>query len=295
MDTLVTIDLGGSPEVPANQEMVGRAFAWFHAVEAACSRFDADSEVMRLTARIGTPQPVSALLFETVRFAVAMARMSAGAFDPTIGTLMEKRGFNRNYRTGARMASTISPVKGKGYRDIDLDDANRTITLNRPLVLDLGAVAKGLAIDLAARELEGIPNFAIDAGGDLLVRGRNDRGEPWRVAIRHPEQPTAHWGVIAVTDSAVCTSGSYARRGIGRGHHLVDPRSGESPDDPLSVTVVAPTAMLADGLSTAAFITGCADGLRLIGEHGAEGLLLPRASPPAMTRGFHRLIDGGSS
>ena len=74
------------------------------------------------------------------------------------------------------------------YRDVALDPAGRTITLRRPLLLDLGAVAKGLAIDLAARELSPLNDFAIDAGGDLCVAGYNAAGQPWSIGIRHPRE-----------------------------------------------------------------------------------------------------------
>ena len=132
---------------------------------------------MQLAAQVGVPVPVSAILFEAVQFALAVAEESGGAFDPTVGYAMETRGFNREYRTGQTIRTDLEPAGPVSYRDVRLDPDRKTITLLRPLILDLGAVAKGLAIDLAARELRPFENFAIDAGGDLYLGGCNPNGE----------------------------------------------------------------------------------------------------------------------
>ena len=174
------------------------------------------------------------------------------------------------------------------YRDIRIDPKQRTISLDRPVVIDLGALGKGLAIDLAARALAGTGGYAIDAGGDLYVRGRNERGGPWRVGVRNPQAPGEILEVLNVTDAAVCTSAGYARvspttRSV---HHLIDPRTGRSSDGVASVTVIAPTALLADGLATAAFVLGPSAGQRLLERHGVEGLILSGTLERTATPGF---------
>src|SRR5262249_11484041 len=148
------------------------------------------------------------------------------------------------------------------YRDVEPDDDTKTITLHRPLLLDLGAVAKGLAIDVAARELQPFENFAIDAGGDLYFGGHNADGRNWTVGIRHPRGD----GIIdcfQVSDVAVCTSGDYERTSAA-GHHLLDPRTGTEASLVASVTTIAPSAMLADTFATAAFVLGPTDGVELL-------------------------------
>ena len=290
MDTVVSIDVVGHPSPSVEREAIERAFGWFSAVESACSRFDTRSELMRLCATVGRPVRVSPILFETMRFAIAVARLSGGAFDPTIGGLMEARGYDRNFRTGLRVASVVPALPRPTYRDIQVDETERTITLHRPLVIDLGAVAKGLAIDLAARELADAGSFAIDAGGDIYVRGHRQDGSPWRVGVRHPTQPESVWCIIQPQDAAVCTSAGYARPIDPIEHHLLDPHSGRSPRELLSTTVVAPSALLADALSTAAFILGRERGLRLLTQQGVDGLTLDRRMNPAMTSGFRRMV-----
>lgn len=273
MDTFITIQVPRGPATAGCAECVERAIDWFRQVEARCSRFDPASEVMRLVTRPGIPTVVSPILYEALAFALAVARASDGAFDPTVGHALERRGFNRHYQTGETIDTPIAADGRVSYRDVALETARRTVTLRRPLVLDLGAVAKGLAIDLAARELAPCGNYAIDAGGDLYLQGRNAAGEPWRVGLRHPRRDDALLATLRVSGAAVCTSGDYERRGAG-GHHLLDPRSGRPAGAVAGVTVVAPTAMVADALATAAFVLGPRRGLGLLERQGVEGLIV---------------------
>lgn len=261
MGTVVSI------EVDASVPVVERAFQWFRQVEAACSRFDPASELRQIIP--GVPHPASPILFEAVRFALLVAEETGGAFDPTVGGAMVARGFNRHYLTRATCgASDASDVS---YRDVELDTRRGTILLKRPLTLDLGAVAKGLAVDAAARELQSFRNFAIDAGGDLYFGGQNARGQRWCAGVRHPRDPGGFIERISVSDCAVCTSGDYER-----GAHILDPRRGQVAGGVASATVVAPGAMLADALATAAFVLGAEEGISLLARMGVEGLIVTR-------------------
>jgi len=332
MGTIVTIHL--VPDSHNGQAAIDRAFAWFREVESVCSRFDPNSELMRLCATVTQPVAASPILFEAVRFALTVAEDTGGAFDPTVGARMAARGFNQDYRTLAADAPRAeertstepaalergSDVRSAGlqpcpsgrpeglryasYRDVVLDAAARTITLTRPLTLDLGAVAKGLAVDAAARELQPYTDFAIDAGGDLYLGGRNPSGAAWSVGIRHPRRDGELIDSLRVSDRAVCTSGDYERPVPSddldtrhnlvasafrrKEHHILDPRTGTSPTAAASVTVVAPTAMLADALATAVFVLGPADGIRLLERHGVGGLILTPALERFETAGLRR-------
>lgn len=280
MGTFVTIEVVGhaadSQEEILRKQAAGRAFAWFYRIEECCTRFDAQSEVMQLSAQGGVPVPVSTLLYEVVQFALAVAEESGGAFDPTVGHAMETRGFNRNYRTGEGIRTPLDSEGPVSYRDVRLDPHRRTITLLRPLIFDLGAIAKGLAIDLAARELRPFQNFAIDAGGDLYLGGCNGKGNPWSIGIRHPRRENELIDSLRVSDQAVCTSGDYERKSSREehGHHIIDPRTGSSSPAVASVTVVAPAAILADAIATAAFVLGPEEGVRLFDRLGVDGLIV---------------------
>jgi FAD:protein FMN transferase len=295
MGTVVTIhvvDNAGHDQDPdqaaQREQAVERAFEWFYRVEECCTRFEPHSEVMQLVAQVGAPVRVSAILYQAVQFALAVAKESDGAFDPTVGYAMEARGFNREYRTGKTIRTSLNGARSASYQDVCLDPERHTITLLRPLILDLGSVAKGLAIDLAARELRHFQNFAIYAGGDLYLGGCNPDGERWSIGIRHPRRNKELIDSIRVSDRAVCTSGDYERRSSGDDgdHHILDPRTAASANAAASVTVVAPAAMLADALATAAFVLGPADGIELFNRFGVDGLIITPTLEHHATRGM---------
>ena len=290
MDTPVVIELS-APEhdEEALAERTDRAFDWFAEVERRCSRFDEASELRSLSRRIGEPISVSTLLFSALELALEVAHLTGGALDPAVGRAMEQSGFNTNYLTGEQVTSPLSADSSGTYRDILLDDDSHTVTLLRPLSLDLGAVAKGLAIDLAARELSGLPGFVINAGGDILAGGLNPDGEPWRIGIRHPRRHAELLTSLRVTNVAVCTSGDYERpQAAGDGHHILDPVSGRSAGTAISVTVVAPTAIVADALSTAVFVLGPDAGVDLLNRQGVDGLIVGPDLNVVATAGMER-------
>jgi FAD:protein FMN transferase len=290
MGTLVTIEVvsraEGGWDARAADACVDRAFGWFHTVEACCSRFDSRSELMTLTGQVGVAVPVSAMLFEAVQFALAVAEETGGAFDPTVGAAMERRGFNREHRTHEIVSSGVDDAPDVSYRDVILDPGRKTIALGRPLVLDLGAVAKGLAVDMAARELQPLENFAVDAGGDLYLAGVNAAAEPWRVGIRHPRVEKAVIDVVHVSGRAVGTSGDYERRAADDSGHILDPRTRKPAHGVASVTVIADAAMLADAAATAAFVLGPEEGVRLFERLGVDGLVISSTLERFATRGM---------
>ena len=286
MDTFVTIQIAGHTEASVADAAIERAFGWFHDVESCCSRFSHTSELSALTHRVGDDVPVSTMLFEALRFALALADETAGAFDPTVGRRMEALGFNREYRTGRVVDTRSGGEELSSYRDVHVDPVRQVVRLDRPVVLDLGAVAKGLAIDLAARELARFKHYAIDAGGDLYLAGHNPGGDPWEVGIHDPRVEGRLLDVLHISDRAVCTSGDYERRRPdGRAHHILDPRSNLASENSASVTVVGPSAMLADGLATAAFVLGPQDGIGLLERHGVAGLIISPTLERYVTRG----------
>jgi thiamine biosynthesis lipoprotein len=293
MDTLVSLTVRADASEDVVAARMERAFGWFDEMERICSRFDPESEVMHLVAQTGVPVAVSPILFTLIAFALEVARVSEGAFDPTVGALLERRGFNRNYRTGIAIDSAIAPAVRPTWRDVALDPIERTITLHAQLILDLGAVAKGFAIDLAARELDIFVHYAVEAGGDLMLKGENADGEPWLIGVRHPRVDDDMIARLAVSNAAVCTSGDYERRDPAAtgGHHMIIPDSGISPTAVASVTVIAPTAMAADALSTAAFVLGPERGRDFLTTQGVEGMLISPTLERFLTPGFERYLQ----
>src|SRR5206468_12517149 len=124
--------------------------------------------------------------------------------------------------------------------------------------------------------------FVVDAGGDLCLSGHNANDEPWSVGIRHPRDGHGLVETLRVSDIAVCTSGDYQRRALPRDsdgaydvdYHIVDPRIAASPRETASVTVLAPSAMVADALATTAFVLGPRDGIAFLECQGVSGLII---------------------
>ena len=289
MDTLVSFVVVHRQREDDCQPAMTRAFERFAEVERACSRFDSASELGRLSGTVGVPVAVSELLYEAIACARDVAATTGGAFDPTVGHAMEELGFNRNYRSGEVVLHERASGFGS-YRDLELDPLQRTVLLRRPVVLDLGAVAKGLAIDLAAVELSRFGHFAIDAGGDLYLHGLNPEGRPWPVAVRDPRRHEEARETLELSGLAVCTSGDYERPGRDGNHHIVVPGTSSSAVSAVSATVVAPTAMRADALATAAFVLGPTAGVRMLQAQCVEGLVIDSALQSSTTPGWPTLL-----
>lgn len=145
-----------------------------------------------------------------------------------------------------------------GYFDIRaryLPASARTWDADRfPEAIDPSGLVKGWSVERAARilDLAGAQNYSINAGGDIRVKGRPEESEPfWRIGIQHPLMTDKVAAVVAATNTAIATSGTYAR-----GQHIVDPHTGKAPTGVLSVTIVGADLATADAFATAAFAMG---------------------------------------
>ncbi len=189
-------------------------------------------------------------------FARGVWEASGGAFDPTVGKLKILWGFNRKPHLPSP-SQIKQALKFVGFGKVKFLHGRLK---EAGYVLDLSSFAKGYAVDRAWEILQrnGVRSALLDAGGDIRVLGRKPDGSPWRIGIKNPTGP----GIIKVVElenSAVATSGDYenyfVKNGI-RYHHLLDPRTGYPARWFHSVSVVAPTCILADALSTAIFVAG---------------------------------------
>ena len=276
MGTVATLRVVGDRTETEMRAAIETAVGVMRGVETTLTRFDDESALRRLCRTPGELVPVHPMLFHALKVAVELATMTDGVFDPTVAPHMEALGFTRHYLTGEDVRSGISPGSPVSFRDITLVDDGGQVRLERPMALDVDAVAKGLALDLAARSLSGWDGFLVDAGGDISVAGVDPEGMPWRVGIEDPKDPARLFCRLRLSAGAVCTSGSARRRSpvSPQAHHLVDARSGRPVDGLLSCTVVGPQAMMADAVSTAAFLLGPERAIGFIEQAGLEGLCL---------------------
>ena len=187
----------------------------------------------------------------------------------TVGPLIKVWGFfdkTPHVPTPAELEA-VRPVVG--YANVQLDEAARTVRFTRPGVeIDLGGIAKGFAVELAAGALKrrGLSGF-IDAGGNQYLVGRPVGKQAWEVGIQDPDTPGRLLGVVRAPEGSVSTSGGYHNffEVDGKRYgHILDPRTLRPAEASLSVTVIARDATMADGLSKPAFILGPKAGLALV-------------------------------
>jgi thiamine biosynthesis lipoprotein ApbE len=238
------------------------------ALDLACSRFRADSELVLAERKAGTAVPVSEMLADAVAVALDAAEVTGGDLDPTVASQMAALGYDRDFGLVAldgppvRLTVRVRP----SWRDIRLDRRSRRLTVPPGVRLDLGATAKARAADRAAARLAchlgcGV---LVGLGGDIAVGGESPEGG-WRIRVQdvtgHPDDPPSGPSqMIAITGGGMSTSGIAARhwrRGGVLLHHILDPRTG-LPAKPVwrTVTAVAGTAVAANIASTAAIIRG---------------------------------------
>lgn len=241
------------------------AFAAIRAVEAAASLFRADSALARLN-RDGILRDPDPLLVTQLRFALDLAQASGGVFDPTVQPLWTL--WAGAAAAGRRPAAEeVRRALGLvGWRGIEI--AADAIRLARPgMGVTLNGLVQGFAADrvMAALAAAGIAHAFVDTG-EFGARGRHADGSPWRLGLAEPRPPHALAAVIEPFTGFASTSGDDATSFSAdhKDHHIFDPRTGFSPAALSSVTVTAPSGLLADGLSTAAFVLGAEAGAALV-------------------------------
>jgi thiamine biosynthesis lipoprotein len=250
-----------------------KAIAEIKRVEALMTTWKPDAELSRVNTAAGkSPVAVSPETFAIVKEAIHASQISEGTFDITFESLHGLWKFDQDLDphppTDAQIQALLPNV---GYQHVRLDPAARTVYLDRTgTKISLGGIAKGYAVDRAASVLdhEGLTAFYVQAGGDLFTRGRKPDGSDWSAGIRDPRGPTGqYFAMLPVSDHAFSTAGDYERSYVTGGrryHHIIDPHTGKPATACRSVTIWAPTALLADEIDDAVFILGPEKGLRLV-------------------------------
>jgi FAD:protein FMN transferase len=289
--------------VPGASEVATRALDLVDDLESQLTVYRDDSEVARINAEAHLgPMPVEPGLFDLLARAVALWRDTQGAYDVTSGALSLAWGFTKGPRRVPSPADLAEARSRTGSQHLRLDHATRTVAFDRPgVVINLGSIGKGYAIDRAAGVARDhwFPTPALIHGGrsSLYALGSppDQFGGRWCIAVRNPLDPETPVGTFRVRNRGMGTSGSVFQRFEEGGRvygHLIDPRTGEPPEDgPLSVSVLAPTAAEADALSTAFYLLGPDAAAEYVDAHPEIGVLfLLRGDDPSrpvvLTRGL---------
>jgi len=274
-------------------------------VVAQMSTWDAASDLSRFNrAPAGTWHVLPEEFFAVLSYALSVAEVSGGAYDPTIGPLVNLWGFGPNpARTTEPAAADLDAARARcGWRQMLLESEERRAFQPGGLYVDLSAVAKGFGVDQGARYLQriGVANFLIEVGGELRGEGTKPDGTPWWVALERPPS-----GALAPTETvaalhglSIATSGDYRKFAEIDGRHLshtIDPRTGRPVSGkPASVTVLHAECMCADALSTAVTVLGADEGMRFAERHNLAALCLTRAGQgfeESMTPDFAAMLS----
>ena len=272
------------------------------AVNARMSTYLETSELSRFNNSDSTDwQEASAELVKVLQNALRIGELSDGAFDVTVGPLVNLWGFGPRASDAAIPSdAAIQEALGKvGYRSLHVRSEPPAIKKDRgDLYVDLSSIAKGYAVDTVADYLDtvGLENYLVEVGGEIRARGHNASGLAWRIGIERPAPGTrAVHTVVNLHDVAVATSGDYRNYFEKAGHrysHAFDPRTGRPvTHDLASVTVISGTAMHADGMATTLMILGPDAGYQLAEREALAALFVVRVedrfvdrSTPAFAR-----------
>jgi len=268
MDTTVTVSVLSSDESAA-QASIEKAFERIEYVDRLMNNYDNDSELSTLNEQ-GYLNNSNPDILYVVNRSDHYSASSQGAFDISILPILElwksKYSPGGTYQdpTPEEINETLELVN---YSAISVEDSNITLE-NEGMMITLGGVAKGYAVDLAIESLQedGVESGFVNAGGDGRYIGHKPDGSPWKVGLQNPDRAGEAVVVMNMEDMAVATSGNYERyfNDAARVSHISDPRTGYPSQDLISATVIAETAMDSDAFATAVFVMGEEDGLEMI-------------------------------
>ncbi|MEZ5385388.1 MAG: FAD:protein FMN transferase [Prosthecobacter sp.] len=272
----VTMTVLHADEHTANAAL-DAAFAELERIESVMSLYRAESQISRLN-REGVLETPDAALVEVLRFAADVAEKSGGAFDVTVQPLWKLKGMKPD-------AVKLALVD---WRKVEIDD--KRIKLAPGMAITLNGIAQGFATDAAMRVMRahGVEHALIDAG-EFSAHGNNMENAPWHIGIQHPRERDAFAALTRLENRCLATSGDYetAFSDDFSRHHILDPRTGDSPGELASVSVLAPTAMAADALSTALFVLGEKRGMVFLrGYPDADALLILKNGRRVATSGL---------
>jgi thiamine biosynthesis lipoprotein len=269
---------------------IDAAFDVQERIESLMSYHREDSELNQVNRHAARkPVAVNAMTFEVLRQAVHFSQLSEGAFDVTVGPLVDlwrTAGEANEPPTQEALAEARRKV---GYEKLILDDKAATVRFaEEGMRIDLGGIAKGYAVDKAveAMQKKGALGGMVDLGGNIRCFGRAPRGQQkWRIGVQDPNVTPDEFDaakyllVLELGDISVATSGDYRRFTVVQGEkqsHVLDTHTGKGAAKLASATIIAPDATTADALSTAVNVLGAEAGLALIDRlPSIEAVLIP--------------------
>jgi thiamine biosynthesis lipoprotein len=238
------------------------------AIDRACSRFRADSELARVNACAGRIVHVNQLLIEAIEVAIRAAQLTGGDLDPTVGAALELAGYDRDWQLLERprhdaMSASVRATVRAGWKTIELDSDRAMLRMPAGMKLDLGATAKALAADRASRAAHNATGCGVlvSLGGDIATAGPSP-ASGWQIHVTddHRSGPTAPGQTISISSGGLATSSTTVRRWNHEGqtmHHIIDPSTGACAEEVWrTVSVAASDCADANIVATTAIVRG---------------------------------------
>lgn len=247
------------------------------------STYRPESELMRFNRHdAGTAFALSEQTRTVVAEALRLAKETQGVLDVTVGPLVELWGFGAHGRIehAPADADIANARQGVGFDKLQLSAEGLTKSVSA-LAVDLSTIAKGYGVDKVAEILEqnGIANYLVEIGGEMRLKGHKQGGQPWKIAIEKPvDVERSVQRIVQPGDMGIATSGDYRNyfeeNGI-RYSHLIDPRSGKPiQHHTVSVTVLHPSCMTADGYATALNVMTSEEAIAFANRYNIAALLV---------------------
>ncbi len=263
------------------EQAIQKAFDRISEIETKVNFFDIKSEISSVNRLAAFREvPVSDELFFILQKAQWGSEVTDGAFDITTTPLSRLYGFGTDTFKVPSSTQVKKAMEKVGYQNVILNEAKKTVRfVKKGIMLDLGGIAKGYAIDEAAKVLRanGIRSGFVNAGGNIYAIGRTRNFAPWTIGIRDPRAPQKIAGTIKLINSAVATSGDYEQffiKGHKRYHHIMNPKTGQSASGMISATIEAKDGITTDVLSTGIFVLGPEKGTEVLKKLGLHGVLI---------------------
>jgi thiamine biosynthesis lipoprotein len=285
MGSTYTVELAAPIDGAARTGLVELIEAELAAINRAMSTFDPRSELSEFNRRQDLRwTPASRGLIEVLDGASRISTRTQGAFDATVGPLVDLWGFGPEYRTQhVPDDALIERVRESvGYRHVQTDPSAGAIRKRHSRTqVDLGAIAPGYGADRLGMILDGqgIHDYLVEIGGEFRAKGTTAAGKPWRVGIERPVEGRRVLGeIVALENRAICTSGTtkdFFEQDGRHYSHIIDPRTARPVETPpMAVSVVADTAIEADASATGLLVLGPQRGYALAQAHGIAALLV---------------------
>lgn len=270
------------------------------ALEAHLTRFNPDSELMRLNAHAGEFVVVSEVLFTNIQTAKHAAMLTDGFTNPLVLNALVANGYDRSFEQIARPMLTGEPLQIADWHDIDLRQSTREVRIPAGSALDLGGTAKGWTTAYLADDLAQYGACLVNMGGDMTGSGTPQDLPGWLVEIEDPFTHEA-FETLYLHNTSIATSGTDYRRWQDRNgnmhHHIIDPRTGKSAEsDVLSATVIHPHAPTADAFAKTVLLKGAHAGLNwLNAQWHTAGLIFMQDGTALATSTLAPLIFEGNN